>query len=123
MQLLLIREPRSLVLTTASHALVFRSPPPQAVTSSHAIIVEFLPKEQVDLEAAVVVNGRVSGCLGVLRIGGGECKCCAAVVRTRPRLLQGRTHALHAIWLNKLPRECKRRKRVGCNTDICAALR
>lgn len=73
MQLHLLREPRALVLASDTHCLVFRKPPAGAeTTESAAVVVEFLPKSEVDLDAAVLLNGRVSGCLGVLRISDGE---------------------------------------------------
>ncbi|ORY72560.1 SacI homology domain-domain-containing protein [Leucosporidium creatinivorum] len=51
------------------YCLVFRKPPPNAESQGAAsVVVEFLPKGEVDLDVAVLLNGRVSGCLGVLRI-------------------------------------------------------
>ena len=71
MQLFLIREPRSLVLVADTHCLVFRKPP-QDAGASECVVVELLPSEEVDLDAALLLNGRVSGCLGVLRIADGK---------------------------------------------------
>lgn len=72
MRLYLIREPRALVLSSDSgdYCLVFRRPP--ADSTGPSVVVELLPADDVALEAAVLLNGRVSGCLGVLRIAEGE---------------------------------------------------
>lgn len=74
LQLHLIREPRALVLTSETFCLVFRSKQPRSndVVSGASLVVEFLPKDRVDLTRAVQLNGRVSGCLVVLRVANGQ---------------------------------------------------
>ncbi|GAA5885405.1 hypothetical protein JCM6882_009606 [Rhodosporidiobolus microsporus] len=71
LQLLLLRNPRTLVLASPDWCLLFKAPPELAPTSTDAVsvVVELLPRHEVDLDAAVVLNGRVSGCLGVLSVG------------------------------------------------------
>ncbi|GAA5830258.1 hypothetical protein JCM11251_001286 [Rhodosporidiobolus azoricus] len=75
LQLLLLRNPRTLVLASQEWALLFRSPPEQQQPASStandavSIVVELLPRSEVDLDNGVVLNGRVSGCLGVLSVG------------------------------------------------------
>lgn len=78
LQLLLLRNPRTLVLASQDWVLLFRSPPEQPPASSTtstdavSIVVELLPRYEVDLDGAVVLNGRVSGCLGVLSVANGS---------------------------------------------------
>ncbi|GAA5878352.1 hypothetical protein JCM16303_002744 [Sporobolomyces ruberrimus] len=77
LQLYLIREPRTLILSSpADYALVFKNPPSSSPTSSRstsqdqpAVVVELLPKGDVNWGNAVMVNGRVNGSLGLLNIG------------------------------------------------------
>ncbi|GAA6009081.1 hypothetical protein JCM10207_004086 [Rhodosporidiobolus poonsookiae] len=71
LQLLLLRDPRSLVLASSDWTLVFRNSPTTSPSdASHAVsvVVELLPRHEVDLEGAVVLNSRVSGCLGILSV-------------------------------------------------------
>lgn len=80
LQLYLIREPRTLILSSpADYALVFKNPPSSSPTSSRstsqdqpAVVVELLPKGDVNWGNAVMVNGRVNGSLGLLNIGNGQ---------------------------------------------------
>lgn len=71
MQLWLFPTPRQLVLSTDHFALVFRPPPPSEPASPD-VVVEFLPLPELDFSGAILVNSRVAGCLGVLRVGDGE---------------------------------------------------
>ncbi|GAA5931421.1 uncharacterized protein JCM15063_001462 [Sporobolomyces koalae] len=76
LQLYLIREPRTLILSSGEYALVFKNPPsgngagPTATTDQPAVVVELLPRDDVRWEHAVMVNGRVHGSLGVLNVAG-----------------------------------------------------
>ncbi|GAA5910570.1 hypothetical protein JCM5296_002953 [Sporobolomyces johnsonii] len=73
LQLFLIREPRSLFLASNEWVLLMRPPPSPstdpASTDALSVVVELLPKDEVDMDAAILLNGRVSGCLGVLAVG------------------------------------------------------
>ena len=81
LQLYLIREPRTLILSSSDYALVFKNPPisPTSNTSTSpstkdesAVVVELLPKGEVNWDNAVMVNGRVNGSLGLLNIQNGK---------------------------------------------------
>lgn len=76
LQLYLIREPRTLILSSPDYALVFKNPPsPTSTTTSKdesAVVVELLPKGEVNWDNAVMVNGRVNGSLGLLNIQNGK---------------------------------------------------
>ena len=79
LQLYLIREPRTLILSSPDYALVFKNPPisPTSTSTSSsedesAVVVELLPKGEVNWDNAVMVNGRVNGSLGLLNIQNGK---------------------------------------------------
>lgn len=79
-QLYRTREPRALILTSDSYALILKRPPtPTTQGSGASVVVEFLPKSDVRLDDAVLLNARVSGCLGVLRIANGMSQRCSGV--------------------------------------------
>ncbi|GAA5965786.1 hypothetical protein JCM21900_004989 [Sporobolomyces salmonicolor] len=73
LQLFLIREPRTLVLASNEWVLLVRPPPltspGPASTDALSVVIELLQKDEVDLDAAILLNGRISGCLGVLAVG------------------------------------------------------
>ncbi|GAA6012488.1 hypothetical protein JCM11491_004347 [Sporobolomyces phaffii] len=82
LQLYLIRDPRTLILSSPEYALVFKNAPPPATGSptstrptpldsaeQPAVVVELLPKGEVNWSNAVMVNGKVNGSLGVLSVG------------------------------------------------------
>ncbi|GAA5957595.1 hypothetical protein JCM3765_001449 [Sporobolomyces pararoseus] len=82
LQVYLIRDPRTLILSSPEYALVFKlpPPPPSSSTSSSArstsqdseqpaVVVELLPKSEVNWDNAVMVNGKVNGSLGLLNVG------------------------------------------------------
>ncbi|GAA6037102.1 hypothetical protein JCM8097_008735 [Rhodosporidiobolus ruineniae] len=76
LQLLLIRHPeRTLALASPDYVLLFRAPPPSHHHDSVSVVVELLPRDQADLSQAVVLNGRVQGCLGVLAVGNDTFLC------------------------------------------------
>ncbi|BGP13847.1 Inositol-1,4,5-trisphosphate 5-phosphatase 1 [Rhodosporidiobolus nylandii] len=75
LQLLLIPSPsRTLALASPDFVLLFRQPPASAASAERqdavSVVVEFLPRDEAQLEGAVVLNGRVGGCLGMLAVGG-----------------------------------------------------
>lgn len=75
LQVYLIREPRTLILSSADYALVFKLPTssrPKHDSDEPAVVVELLPKDEVNWSNAVMVNGRVSGSLGLLNVGHGQ---------------------------------------------------
>lgn len=78
LQLWLIRQPqRKLVIVSSDWALLFlRQPRSNNATQSdsgedESVVIELIPRQDVDLEQATLLHSRVSGCLGVLAIGGG----------------------------------------------------
>jgi hypothetical protein len=84
LQVHLIRDPRTLILSSPDYALVFKNPPASPTSSSTgsprlnsdsdqpAVVVELLPKHEVNWDNAVMVNGKVNGSLGLLNVGNGQ---------------------------------------------------
>ncbi|KWU46417.1 DNase I-like protein [Rhodotorula sp. JG-1b] len=77
LQLWLVRQPqRKLVIVSSDWALLFlRQPRSNNATQSdsgedESVVIELIPRQDVDLEQATLLHSRVSGCLGVLAIGG-----------------------------------------------------
>ncbi|GAA5860538.1 hypothetical protein JCM3774_006201 [Rhodotorula dairenensis] len=76
LQLWLVRKPqRTLVVASSDWALLFqRQRPADSARADPAsdehVVIELLPRHEVDLEQATLLHSRVSGCLGVLAIGG-----------------------------------------------------
>ncbi|GAA5989221.1 hypothetical protein JCM10908_001213 [Rhodotorula pacifica] len=79
LQLWLIRQPeRKLVIVSSDWALIFqqnrlalsRTEQQPDANADETVIIELLPRQDVDLEQATLLHSRVSGCLGVLAIGG-----------------------------------------------------
>lgn len=73
LHLLLLRDPRALVLASRDFALVFRIPDvPATLSDSASVVVEFVPIGDIDLrDALTLYDGRVSGCLGIIKVAGG----------------------------------------------------
>lgn len=79
-QLLLLREPRTLVLASPTYSLLFSSPPspsPSTSTSSSStepvnVVLKLLPTPQINLDNAVVLAQRAAGCMGIISIAGGS---------------------------------------------------
>ncbi|BGP30041.1 Inositol-1,4,5-trisphosphate 5-phosphatase 1 [Rhodotorula toruloides] len=71
LSLYLIRQPRTLVLVSADYCLLFKPAPASKASDagSVSIVMELLERDEVDLESAVLLHSRVSGCLGVLAVG------------------------------------------------------
>ncbi|BGP22785.1 inositolor phosphatidylinositol phosphatase [Rhodotorula toruloides] len=72
LSLYLIRHPRTLVLVSSDYCLLFKPAPATKASDdagSVSIVMEFLERDEVDLESAVLLHSRVSGCLGVLAVG------------------------------------------------------
>lgn len=77
LQLWLIRQPqRKLVIVSSDWALLFlRQPrtnnaPQSGAGDDESVVIELIPRQDVDFEQATLLHSRVSGCLGVLAIGG-----------------------------------------------------
>ncbi|GAA5968165.1 hypothetical protein JCM11641_003755 [Rhodosporidiobolus odoratus] len=71
LQLLLIREPRQLALASQDFVLLFASPHQhQLQQDAVSLVLQLLSRHDVNLEEAIVLNGRVGGCLGVLAVAG-----------------------------------------------------
>lgn len=73
LSLYLIRQPRTLVLVSSDYSLLFKPAPASKASDagSVSIVMELLERDEVDLESAVLLHSRVSGCLGVLAVGNG----------------------------------------------------
>lgn len=73
MHLSLLTSPRALILSSGTgYVLAFRPPPPELDNKVANVVVELLVASEVDLSGAVLLNSRISGCLGVMRMAGGE---------------------------------------------------
>lgn len=57
--------------SSSSWCLLFKEPPASTSSTGPAVVVELLHKEDVDLRYALPI-ANVFGCLGVVRMGGGE---------------------------------------------------
>ncbi|GAA5848524.1 hypothetical protein JCM8547_004539 [Rhodosporidiobolus lusitaniae] len=71
LQLLLVQEPRTLVLANERYALLFRQPNSPSSSSSIdvQVVVELLPRHEAELDTALVLHSRASGCLGLISVG------------------------------------------------------
>lgn len=73
LSLYLIRQPRTLALVSSDYCLLFKPAPASKASDadSVSIVMELLEREDVDLDSAVLLHSRVSGCLGVLAVANG----------------------------------------------------
>jgi hypothetical protein len=66
--------PRAFILTTPTHALIFRQPDVNETKASRSVVVaEFLEVDEVDLRGLVKIKSKVEGVLGVTSVPSGEC--------------------------------------------------